>query len=429
MAGSSDHKPLISFSQTMKSQASGTAADFHMGAGFRDLRVPMILIAYFAVLMTLAISVPFPTRVDELGHYSVIRAQLEHPTLFPDWSRYLMVREDDPAQWSATPNYINHPSLYYLLLAPVMALTSDPLALRIVNACIATLALGIVGFAACRRFSEEQLPPTLFMLMAAAFPKGMVVGGMINNDNLAALAAAALFAALLGMPGQVWWIAVALTIAGWTKLTAFIALAAVAGGWLILQMAAGRTRPFDRLTRFACGGLAIGAIPYFVTYARSGHFVWVNVAKWRVPPDQRIDLDFTAFVAHFFDALVMKWPAAEWAYPYALALAGLLGPLLIAATALRDRSVRPLGLAYLAGIILLFAIHLMFGWSSYRTMGDLTIMQARYYGILWPGVALLATMALARIGPRWSVMRWGLIALCLSPTLLGGLVRVLLLAK
>lgn len=384
--------------------------------------VVMVVAAWFAILLGFALTIPFPTRIDEHAHYSMIRAMLEQPTLFPDYGTYLCVQLDDLTRWSATPNYINHPSLYYLLLAPVMAVTSDPLALRIVNVVIATLALAILAVAVHRRFSTPQVPALLFTVMAASFPKNAIVGGMINNDNLAALAASALFAGLLGVPGQVWWIAAGLAIAGWTKLTAFIALAAVAGLWLAAEMVAGRVKPLDRLARFAAAGVAVGAIPYLVTFARTGHFVWVSVITWIVPANKRVHLDFWSFFERFVDSLVMKWPAAEWGYPYWVALAGLLAPLLLAAFAIWMRAFRPLGVAYFGGAVVLFAIHLSFGWNSYREMGDLTIMQTRYYGVLWPGFALLATITLAHVGARSRVAQGALLAICLSPTLIGGLI-------
>ncbi len=178
--------------------------------------------------------------------------------------------------------------------------------------------------------------------------------------------------------------------------------------------------------RFVAAGVAVGTVPYLVTFARTGHLVWVSVATWQVPAAQRVHLGFQSFFARFVDSLVMKWPAAEWGYPYWIALAGLAVPLALTVLAVRMRAVRPLGIAYLTGAIVLFVIHLMFGWSSYREMGDLTIMQTRYYGVLWPGIALLATITLARIGERSRTAQAALLAICLSPTMIGGLILAFL---
>ena len=69
----------------------------------------IILAFYVALTLILVFIAPFPSQVDELQHLSVVRAQFEHPTLFPDWSSQLILRPDDLTRWSADANYINHP--------------------------------------------------------------------------------------------------------------------------------------------------------------------------------------------------------------------------------------------------------------------------------------------------------------------------------
>jgi hypothetical protein len=380
--------------------------------------------AYFAITFGLALSAPFPTMIDELQHFSVIRAQFEQPTIFPDWSRYRVLSAGDLTQWSTVPNYINHPSLYYLLLAPLMAITGNPLVFRLVNVMLSTGALTIVVIAANRRFAHDVVPPTLFAIIAACFPKAAVVGGMINNDNLAAVAAAALFAGLLSVPGEAWWIASALAIAGWTKLTVFVALAAIACASLVLRLLRRDRQRRDLLPLIAGtgAGILVGAIPYIVTFLRIGQLVWVCEAAWRIPLAARVHLDFAGFSRHFLEILALKWPAGEGVYPFWAAVAGLGTLLIMAIIGLRDTVLRPLGMAYAAGVVVLFMVHLAFAWHAFRTMGDLTIVQTRYYGALWPGVALTATAGARRIGRHWRPAEWIMAAICLSPTILGGMI-------
>ena len=64
------------------------------------LPVWIVITTYFAILFGSALIIAFPVKVDELAHLSVIRAQFEHSPLFPDWRRYVLLREDDPARWS-----------------------------------------------------------------------------------------------------------------------------------------------------------------------------------------------------------------------------------------------------------------------------------------------------------------------------------------
>lgn len=380
----------------------------------------IILAFYVALTLILVFIAPFPSQVDELQHLSVVRAQFEHPTLFPDWSSQLILRPDDLTRWSADANYINHPSLYYLLLAPIYAFTSNPIIFRLFNVLLSAVALTIVLVAANRRFTPDILPPQLFAILVISFPKTAVVGSMVNNDNLAALAAAALFGGILGLPGAAWWIMAALALAGWTKLTAFIGLSAVAAAWLGMALLSGRISLTDRRLWLAAIGVAIGASHYIFTFLRIGEVLWVNEDVWRIPVAERLHLDVPGFAAWFFKGYVMKWPALEFGYPFALALATMLVPLLLAVASLRYRVVRPWTIAYMVGVIVLLTIHFTFGWRSYVTLGDLTTMQTRYYNILWPGIALAATITVAQLSRRW---RWAVVVteiICLLPTVLGG---------
>lgn len=392
------------------------------------LGLPSAMLFVLAMHMMLALFVvfvvPFPSQIDEIQHLSVIRAQYEHPALFPDWSQYKMLRLDDLTRWSGFSNYINHPSLYYLLLSPLMALTSDPLPFRLFSVLLSTAALGIVMVAVHRRFASDVVPPALFAAFAASFPKAAVVGGMVNNDNLAALAAAMLFGGMLGLPGAAWWVMAGLAIAGWTKLTAFIGVATVAGAWIGIGLLRGRVKWTDRMVWFACIGVALGAVPYLVTFARIGQFLWVNEAFWRVPIAERISLDMIGFAGWFFKGLVLKWPASELSYTLPFALILILTPLVLGAVGLRNRAIQPWAGAYAIGLVVLVAIHFGFGWRSYVTLGDLTIMQTRYYNILWPGIALAATMGTASLARRWRPAAPIAVILCLTPTMLGAMVFV-----
>lgn len=361
---------------------------------------------YAAMLIGVALAVPFPNWIDELGHFSMIRAHHDAPALFPDWSSYRMLDVADLSRWSAEPNYINHPALYYLLLAPLFALSADPLLFRLVNAAMAVGALVLMLVAVRRRFGADMVSPVWFAFAAAAFPKAAVVGGAINNDNLAMLAASFLFAGLMGMPGAGWWLLAGLALVGWTKLTAFVALGAVAGCWLALRAIKGEVRWSDPLIRCAGAGVMIGAVPYLVTLARTGSPVWVHAATWYVPPGERAALDFPGFIAHFLRTMAHKWPAAEGAFPVWVVVAVLA---LMAGTAVlgaRARVVRLPVLAYGFGIAVLLAIHLIFGWRSFAALGDLTIAQARYYNILWPGVALGLAAGMTAAERRWRPAPW-----------------------
>lgn len=95
---------------------------------------------------------------------------------------------------------------------------------------------------------------------------------------------------------------------------------------------------------------------------------------------------------------------------------------MLAAISLRYKETRPWTLAYAVGVAVLLAIHFGFGWRSYVTLGDLTTMQTRYYNVLWPGIALAATIAIARLSTRLHWVRVVAVIVCLTPTMLGSIV-------
>jgi hypothetical protein len=313
----------------------------------------------------------------------------------------------DLSQFSQVSNYINHPSAYYLLLAPWAE--AGPRALRLANVGLTVLALALMLCAGARMLEPQAFP--WFALAAAACPKAMSIGGMINNDVLAMLAAALLLLAWSTRRHTAWLLGLALALAGWTKLTALIALAALASLWLLTC----RTRDL-RLWISTVAGAALGALPYLVNLVRDGALLFRDPAKWSVPLDARINLTPLEFLAHFADLLLRKWPAIENSLPLGVVAFCLVIPIL-AVLAVRT-AVRPLGLALAGAVVITLAIHLGFAWRAYTTLGDLTNAQARYYTVFWPAFALLLAAAL---GATKSPARWLVLPALLLPTLPVGL--------
>lgn len=391
------------------------------------VRSPLIVLAAFlAVALLVAFRYPFPSNYDELEHYSVVVAQHQHPALLADPSHYLVVDPHRLTRWSATHNYINHPALYYLLLAPLLEFGTNPLAMRLANVAL-TLAALVIVIVAGRRVLATRLEQGLFTLMAASFPKAAIIGGMINNDNLAGFAGALVMAGCVGMPGATWWLALGLVLAGWSKLTALIALGTVVAVFRLGQLRRDGTGLIGRATAPLTLAAVVGSVPYLVSLARTGHVLYRNDAHFFVPPGNRPSLDVAHFVLRFGADLIEKWPAAEASLPLALAALTLCVPLTLATwTAAREGSPAEIGRAYGAALLVLLAIHAGFSWAAYRALGDLTNAQPRYYNVLWPGITLAATTALARLGERSRAAMLVLVMLVILPTAVGGIVLTLL---
>jgi hypothetical protein len=375
-----------------------------------------ILGASLAILVLIAVNYHFPSAFDELAHISAVRAQADHPDLFADTRRYLMVDPLDIGRWTASANYINHPALYYLLLSPIDASIDI---LRLANVALSMLAIGIV-FATGLHVFRQTAERVVFAILAVAFPKTLLIGAMINNDNLAMVAAAMVFAGMCGVPGGALLIAAGLALAGWTKLTALIALSTAVG---ILTLIDWRKGVLRRDTFIYAGGAAVGSLPYLVSLATTGKLFHVNATVFASAPGMKPDWGFADYTREFFTAFAMKWPAAEASLPLWLAALLIIVPLLLALWgAMADDRVRRIGSAYLAATGVTLALHFGFGWQSFQEIGDLTIAQTRYYNVLWPGLALAAAAGVMRLGR----LGYPALALILAPTVPGGLVLVML---
>ncbi len=383
--------------------------------------IALIVAAFVAVTIGIALRYPFPSPFDELAQLSVVRAQFEHPDLFADTRRYLMLDSSAPAQWTDKANYLNHPALYYLGLAPLLQFGDDVVVTRAANVILAVIAM-IVTIAAGYRVLSTRFERIIFAVAAISFPKAALIGGMINNDNLALVAAALVFAGLTGAPGATLLIAGGLALAGWTKLTALIALAMVVAAKVLLE---GRAAVWSRQTLFAGFGVVIGCLPFLVNFALTGHLFHVNTDVYGVPPDARPVASFAQYLWFFLSEIVSKWPAAEASLPRPVGIVLIHVPMFLAAIGLSvDRRVRTIGLAYLAGTLGTLCVHLAFGWQSFQSIGDQTIAQTRYYNVLWPGIAFAGAAAVAHLRRSRVVVSASLLAY-LTPTVIGGVVLAL----
>lgn len=358
----------------------------------------LVLVAYFLLASLKVFAVPFPTDFDELQHLSVVIAQQEHPDLFADQSQYFVLSDTDVTQWSREPNYINHPALYYLILSQFATRATPHIdLLRLINvffAC-AGLTMAILGG---RRLFLEPFDRIVFCTLAASFPRGVSIAAMINNDNLALFAGSMAFLGIVSPQRfAIWLLAGSLAIAGWTKLTALIALGATIGVWQAHRIFRGQVTLLSRHSALLIFGGMVGATPYLVSLVRHGLLLYVNEAHGFTPPALRASVTFPEFSWAFFKMFAMKW-VSEGSYgaPAALALMTMLIFLTLTSLA-RWGEIRSIAGPFAAAFAITFAIHLLYGWHAYITRGDQTIAQIRYYNVLWPGIAAALAVSPAAV--------------------------------
>ena len=235
-------------------------------------------IIFLYLLIVIAVRAPFPTRYDELQHLSAIQDQVLHPTLFIDWARQKLLNRDLQT-WSDVPNLINHPGLFYWLMSLIATGgPDDVLRLRLLNIALVSVGIGIAAVAACRVLvsAEQRL---VFSAGLTLFPKALVVGSSINNDNLAFLASSILLSGLTS--GSAWQLAAALALAGWAKLTALLAMGFVIAFWRFRNVMAGEEKLVSRSHGLIILGGILGAVPTLYNLLTFGHVLYWNAGGLR----------------------------------------------------------------------------------------------------------------------------------------------------
>jgi hypothetical protein len=378
--------------------AAATDAAIAIAPEHRDRifsRVAAGLALGFQLLGALLVALlsPFPTSLDEGQHLSFIRWLEARPALFPPYEE-MRVLAGDGRTFTGVENYLNHPSPYYWLMGAVDRLSGGSvLALRLADAALATAGIGLMlaaGFRVLKGWRERALFAALLVL----FPKLGVVAGMINNDNAALVATGAAFLGLVlwhqrDGRREALFLAAALALAGWTKLTVLlmlgfgVALAELLRPGLLARL---RAAPVNWLI-LAAGGL-LGSIPTLVNFARYGRALY-HSHFYFVPVAERADVGFFDYAGLFFWQLAVKWPAMEpggvtgaIGLVLVLALAGLA-----CATLERDAAGR-VAVGLMLSLVPTLLLHLQFGWESVREDGFLHMAQTRYYYGVWPGFAL-----------------------------------------
>ncbi len=156
-----------------------------------------IVIAYAAIAAQYAARTPAWQVPDEPAHYNYVRFVVENRALpvlnFGDYDQAFNEQFTDPAN---TPNLpidplryeFHQPPLYYLLAAPVYALTGgDLFALRLVSVALGG-ALIVAAFLVVREVAPERIDLALGTAAFVAFvPQHIAMMAGVNNDSLAEL--------------------------------------------------------------------------------------------------------------------------------------------------------------------------------------------------------------------------------------------------
>jgi hypothetical protein len=372
---------------------------------------------------------------DELAHVSYI-AQIQHDGDTAPALPTMRLLDPRTFQFTGAANYLNHPPIFYALLARLgPRLEGNPYALfayRLIDIAIAAL-----GFAALLCLGLAARWPRL-EFYAYAVPLGCIpvlvpLAGTVNNDNLAFCGGAV---ALVGVwqlltTGRENFLALALAgvvLAGWAKLSGLLLSAGLVSG-VVAYMVWRRQLPWTRtLTGTSTCIIAVAlvfalaAAPYIAFFLRYGSPTPETPARIALLTDgaraagwaELTRQSFPHYLVYFAGAFVADWMPALGARSdlnsaalvipvetLGCALAGLAMSL----RRLWRRQERVLDVVVIAGALAIgvtFAIHVTYSYGRYAATGWLMDAYPRYYLPLIAIVPLACLSLLASLQtPRW----------------------------
>jgi hypothetical protein len=367
------------------------------------------------------------TGFDEPAHASVI-AHIQHT--HDAWPALGSMRLLDPQtfQFTDAPNYLNHPPIFYALLAAIgPKLEGRPQALpayRLFD--VALVAIGLGALLALGLKAQFPWPEFYAYAMPLAWiPILVQLAAAVNNDDLAFCggALATLGVWQLVATGRGSWLAVALVgtvAAGWAKLTGLLLTTAMVSTAFAYLVWCGRMR--WSWTIAAGFAFALAVTPYLIFLIQYGSPTPETPAQIALLEDGAraagwLDLprkSFPGYLASFIVAFVADWMptlGTRSAFNYAMlaipvaALGCALAGVALSLRRLWNRRETPLDVVVIAGATALaatFAIHVGYSYSRHLATGWLLDAYPRYYLPLAAIVPLAGLSLAAAIGSaRW----------------------------
>jgi hypothetical protein len=391
-------------------------------------RVCAFILLLFVLAATLSAMRKDVTRgFDEVAHASYI-AHLQHTG--DTWPALNEMRMLDPSSFRFTgeKNYLNHPSLYYALLARLGPnLEGHPGAIivyRLFNVVFA--AIGLTAFMAIGLIARlPRLSLYAYIIPLACIPVLAPIAGSINNDNIAfagggiaTLAALQLLtkdgrASLMAALGGV-------IVASWAKFTALLLVGGMMSGVLAWLLWHRRLQPRSIVLIAIAALLAIS--PYVVLFAQYGsptpntvgQIAMVTTGAHAVGWDSAERMSLAAYVVHFVSVFIIEWmPTLEprnalnytaLLIPVAAALCAFLG-LVMSAHRIARGNATPIDIVVVASGLAFtttFVIHVAFSYERHVVYGWMLDAYPRYYlplASFFPlaGLSLLAAIKCPRV--------------------------------
>jgi hypothetical protein len=364
---------------------------------------------------------------DEVAHASYVAHIQASGQAWPALGQMRLL-DPNTFQFTGAPNYLNHPPLFYDLLAVFgPKLESHPQALLVFRLIdVAAVAIGfaaLLGLGLAARLTRVEF--YAYAVPLACIPVLVPLAGSVNNDDLAFVGGAL---ALLGAwqllaTNRAVWLALALAgviVAAFAKLTGLLLAATMVAG--VIAYLIWRKRLSWLWAGAAMITFAVAAAPYLIYAAHYGSPTpetpaqialitdGARAAGWSSLPRKT----FPEYLFYFIGAFVADWmpalgPRSSLNYamliiPVAAIGCGFAGTAYALRRLLRGGETT-LDIIVLTGAIAIavtFAIHVDFSYGRHLATGWLMDAYPRYYLPL-TAIMPLAGLSLYRaLGePRW----------------------------
>ena len=368
---------------------------------------------YFAVFVG-----GFP---DQMAQLSYVAHMARFPSLVPDFTAMFQYRSTGAAGATVLAptgqlNYLNHPPLYYLLMAfagrvRVLeggAVSLNLLWLRFCNIILSSAAVVLAFRLGYTRLRERSpLVHALYAMAVATLPMLAYVGASVNNDNLAFLAMVVFFTGLLRYQEDkvdlktYLLIGTGFLVGSLSKVTTALIFGIMLA--VVLVMSVIRTRSLKLiLNRYF-----LATLPCYLLFLAYELYIKKQYGTWQpslynidpayfmttnfyVPPEERVPMTLVQYMRHFIGGMGYTWSSlyghnAEvndimnnrhfgivfWIPVAAAAFAALLQ----CVRRKFDRITLPAVIGFLGAM----AGHFWSNWKGYPVSGYLGAVQARYY--------------------------------------------------
>ena len=369
--------------------------------------VPLLL--FVAIAVNLINTTRFPAP-DELEHVSYAAHLQETGRTLPQFKEQNTLASEDLCRWEARPNYIGHPSPYYVFISWFLTRSLSPqnavFIPRLASLGLLLFGLTVALWAGMRVFKRDKLALAVFCIGLTFCPELLSISRQVTNDSLAFLGGALAYWGACTSGRRRWssdaGVALGLMLALWAKPNAGLEVGLFLAVVIALQQPC-----FSRVVAWITIGGLVGSLPYILIVLDHAAVIPVTAENVRGVRHMQSFADYLpAFVFNVgytwgFISIPI-WPVTMNGILISAAFWIMMGFTVLGAWPARlPLSARHTHLAA-AGVmafVLVLPIHL---WFASANLGySVPAASFRYYLPLWPALIHALACAVQDAGEPW----------------------------